>query len=181
MQPESENDGRRPCPVSVFCSGRKGTCRALLTAAIVVVAAFFLFSVLPITSALRIEDGTGKTLKVLPLPDGKFVHHFTHSIHLSAVDEYFRVEGGKLRLYELRYDTTSVGMPSDGELGYRLEGGRFVLGMDRVFGRISIRVAALAGHGIIAAGILIPFSGLMRPEGQVVISGTSVPLIRFWR
>jgi len=179
MRPIAEGDGRRTDAASVFGTSRKALRRSGMTAAIVVVVAVFLLFAR--TPALRIENGSGQTLAVIPLPDGKFVHHFTHSIHLSAVDEFFEVHDEGLRLYELRYDTTSVGMPSDGELGYRLENGRFVLRMDRAFGKISIRVATLPGHGIIAAGVLRPFSDWMRPEGQVVISGTTVPRIRFWR
>lgn len=113
------------------------------------------------------------------MPDGRFAHHYTHSIHLSPVDEFFVVKDGMLKLYELRYDTMSVGMPSDAELGFRLEGGRFVLTMDRKFERIPIRVASLPGHGIIAAGVLYPFSTWSRAEGQIVLSGTSIPVLRF--
>ncbi|MEI6386039.1 MAG: DUF1850 domain-containing protein [Spirochaetota bacterium] len=158
---------------------RKPSILVGLGAVLAVVAAFATLTIqIP---ALRISDGKGATLAVLALPEGKFIHHYIHSIHLSAVDEYFRIVDGQLRLYELRYDTNSVGMPSDTELGFRIEDKRYVLAMDRRFGRIPIRVADLPGHGVIIGGAFHPFSALMRPQGQLVLSGTKVLAARFWR
>ncbi|MFZ4615625.1 MAG: DUF1850 domain-containing protein [Rectinemataceae bacterium] len=166
----SRGKGRQPCTHFIL---------AALGAAFVALAAFAILTTQ--VPALRISDGKGVTLAVLALPEGTFIHHYTHSIHLSAVDEYFRIEDGQLRLYELRYDTNSVGMPSDTELGFRIEDKRYVLSMDRRFGRIPIRVADLGGHGVIIGGTFHPFSALMRPQGQLVLSGTKVLAARFWR
>jgi len=69
------------------------------------------------TAELVLSSPTGKVLGVLPLPHGRFVHRYIHSVHKSAVDEYFEVRLSTLHLYELRYDQTSVGMPSDAEGG----------------------------------------------------------------
>ena len=171
-----------PAPVPSRGKGRQPRKHFILAALGATLVAFVAFAGLSTRiPALRISDGKGATLAVLALPEGKFIHHYTHSIHLSAVDEYFRVEDGQLRLYELRYDTNSVGMPSDTELGFRIEDKRFVLAMDRRFGKIPIRVADLPGHGVIIGGTFHPFSALMRPEGQLVLSGTEVLAARFWR
>jgi hypothetical protein len=182
VSPARDGQPDIPAPGPTRRKGRRPRPAFILAALGAALAAFIAFAALTTqVPALRISDGKGATLAVLALPEGKFIHHYTHSIHLSAVDEYFRVEDGQLRLYELRYDTNSVGMPSDTELGFRIEDKRFVLAMDRRFGKIPIRVADLPGHGVIIGGTFHPFSALMRPEGQLVLSGTEVLAARFWR
>jgi hypothetical protein len=125
---------------------------------------------------LVVSGPEGKELAVLGLPDGLFDHAFVHSFHLTPVTERFRVEGdGKggtvLRLYELRYQSSGVGMPEDAELGYRLENGVFVLKMDRSFASIPLRVSILEGHGITIDGIFWPFTRWAKPEKALLLSG----------
>lgn len=119
---------------------------------------------------LVLSSPSGTVLGVLPLPHGRFVHTYIHSVHKSPVDEYFEVEGSVLHLYELRYEQTSVGMPSDEEGGYRLENGRFILTMDRSFSRIPIMVSPLPGHGIVVDGRFYPFTLWVRREDPIVLT-----------
>jgi hypothetical protein len=126
------------------------------------------------TVELVLSSPAGKVLGVLPLPHGRFVHRYIHSVHKSPVDEYFEVREGTLHLYELRYDQSSVGMPSDAEGGYRLENGRFVLKMDRSFSRISIMVSPLPGHGIEVEGRFFPFTLWVPREDPIVLTARTL-------
>lgn len=135
------------------------------------------------TRSLVVSDAEGRALAEIALPDGRFDHVFTHSFHLTPVRERFRVEpdgkgGAVLRLYELRYRSLGVGMPEDAELGFRLEGGEFVLAMDRRFERIPLRVSHLEGHGAEIGGRLWPFSAWAAPEKGLILSGRIVKVLR---
>lgn len=118
------------------------------------------------------EDRKGRLLAALPLPDGRFSHVFTHSFHLTPVEERFEIgPDGSLRLHELRYESLGVGMPEDAELGFRLEEGVFVLSMDRRFKEVPIMVSIVPGHGILAGGELLPFDRWVPPGGLLVLRG----------
>jgi hypothetical protein len=120
---------------------------------------------------LLISDERGALLGVLPLVDGRFDYVFVHSIHLTLVEELFRVDAaGMLRLFELRYESSGVGMPADAEGGYRLEDGRFVLSMDRVFGSIPLFVSIVPGHGVSVGDGFHPFTEWADPEDVLVIT-----------
>ncbi len=108
--------------------------------------------------ALEIFDSRGAKLACIPLSDGKFVHSYIHSINKTRVDEFLKVEGNKFVLYELRYDSYGVGMPSGEEEGFRLENGRFVLSMHREFARIDVWISPVPGHGVVIDGELHPFT-----------------------
>lgn len=124
---------------------------------------------------LVVSGPDGRELERIVLPEGLFDHVFVHSFHLTPVRERFRVEpdgrgGAVLRLYELRYRSPGVGMPEDAELGYRLEGGEFVLAMDRSFESISLRVSVVEGHGLEIGGTLFPFVRWAAPEEGLILS-----------
>lgn len=124
-----------------------------------------------LTTELLISDERGVLLGVLPLDDGRFDYVFVHSIHLTLVEEKFRVDGaGDLHLFELRYESSGVGMPADAEGGYRLEDGRFILSMDRTFDRIPLFVSIVAGHGVSAGGRFHPFTEWAEPEDILVLT-----------
>jgi len=121
---------------------------------------------------LVVSDGAGRRLAVLGLPDGHFSHVFRHSFHLTPVEERMEVGGdGMIRLYELRYESCGVGMPTEAEEGFRLEGGVFVLSMSRDFKSIPVMVSPLPGHGIVAGGVFHPFSDWVPAGQQLVLSG----------
>lgn len=89
--------------------------------------------------------------------------------------------GARLRLYELRYQSSGVGMPEDAELGYRLEDGFFVLAMDRSFETIPLRVSVVDGHGVRIEGRFWPFTKWAPKEGALVLSGEYKRAIRIRR
>lgn len=163
--------------------------RAILLAALLVAAAAGAAAILLSVEEERflvVTSAEGRVLAEIDLPDGRFDHVFTHSFHLTPVRERFRVEadgsgGAVLRLYELRYSSLGVGMPEDAELGYRLEGGQFVLAMDRRFERIPLRVSILEGHGVEIGGKLRPFAEWAAPKRGLVLSGKIAKVLRLRR
>ena len=123
-----------------------------------------------------VSDGSGRKLAVLDLPNGGFSHVFRHSFHLTPVEERMEVEGdGTIRLYELRYESCGVGMPTEVEEGFRLEDGVFVLSMSREFKKIPVMVSPLPGHGIVVDGAFHPFTDWVPTGQQLVLTGRTRP------
>jgi hypothetical protein len=169
--------------------------RLLLLAALAAAATGGAASLLLETSSeasLVVSRPDGARLAVLSLPDASFDHVFVHSFHLTPVRERFRVEAegqgaakgtgaAVLRLYELRYQSSGVGMPEDAELGYKLADGVFILKMDRSFASIPLRVSIVEGHGLEIGGRFWPFAEWAAPEKALVLSGQIRKAIRFRR
>jgi hypothetical protein len=113
---------------------------------------------------LRISQG-GHPVAELSLPQsGEFILTYVHSIHKRPVYEYYRADQGQLVLYELRYDTTSTGMPFDAEGGFRLENGLFIVTMNRHFQSLPLFVSPVPGHGVIIDGHLYLFTEWVTEE-----------------
>lgn len=134
---------------------------------------------------LLLSRGDRTPVATVLLPDGRFEHVFTHSVHRTPVRELFTVEAegdlAILHLYELRYQSQGVGMPADAEGGYRLEGNTFILTMDRSFRELPIMVSPVAGHGIVAGGSLLPFTHYQQPGQRLVLSARMTRHIRLRR
>lgn len=135
---------------------------------------------------LLVLDGDGVVKARLELPDGVFDHVYLHSVHKSPVAERFRVEShglaqATMRLYELRFRDSGVGMPSDVEGGFRLEGDTFILAMHRSFKTIPLRVSPVVGHGLSVGGVFHPFLAWAAPGKPLVLSATMRILIRMRR
>ena len=165
---------------------RARAARALAAAFLAAATAAAAFLFLPREPELVVRDSRGAVLAELRLPDGRFSHVFTHSFHLTPVEERFSVEregllGARMRLYELRYQSLGVGMPADAELGYRLEDGVFVLRMDRVFEEIPILVSIVPGHGIVIGDCYQPFRNWAAPKDGIRLSARMTISLRPWR
>ena len=144
--------------------------------------AFCLFEVLfEQVPALDIMDRSGCLIAKLPIRNGLFTHHYIHSIHKTPVDEEFRIEGDFLELYQVKYESYGVGMPTDAGDGFRLENGRFVLDMHREFKQIDIRVSFIPGHGIIYDGVFHPFTEWVPIEKTVRLQPDTAFIYRFRR
>jgi len=150
--------------------GRKRGKKLLLGCLILIIALSVIAMNLRIVSVLILKNGQNKTVARLPLYDGQFIHHYIHSVHKTAVDEYFQIKGRNLELFQVKYDTYGVGMPSDGGEAFTIEGGRFVVKMHRTFSNIPIRVSIVPQHGVIVENELLPFTMWMLPESEVILS-----------
>jgi len=132
---------------------------------------------------LIVAEPNGRVLAAFRPRDGRFEHVFVHSVHLTPVEELFQIEPGekgkaRLKLYELRYESSGVGMPADAEGGYKLEGGKFILTMNRSFDAIPLRVSIVPGHGIVVDGKLHPFTDWAAPESPLVLSARIVRVLQ---
>jgi hypothetical protein len=126
-------------------------------------------------------DINGRLLAKLTIPDGFFTHHYIHSIHKTPVDEEFRIKDHMLELYQLKFESYGVGMPTDEGDGFRLENGRFVLDLHRSFKQIDIRVSFIPGHGIIYSGVFHPFTQWVPVEKTVRLRPDTAFIFRFRR
>jgi len=150
--------------------GRKRGKKLLLGCLILIIALSVIAMNLRIVSVLILKNGQNKTVARLPLYDGQFIHHYIHSVHKTAVDEYFQIKGRNLELFQVKYDTYGVGMPCDGGEAFTIEDGRFVVKMHRTFSNIPIRVSIVPQHGVIVENELLPFTMWMLPESEVILS-----------
>jgi len=124
---------------------------------------------------LVISDRESKVIAEIPLQHGRFDHVFVHSFHLTPVVERFDVvlspDGMPiLHLFELVYESSGTGMPSDAENGYHLVDGKFILDMSRDFALIPLMVSIVAGHGIVADGHFFPFSAWVPQETPLFLT-----------
>ncbi|WP_051412044.1 DUF1850 domain-containing protein [Halonatronum saccharophilum] len=83
----------------------------------------------------------------------KFIIRYTHSVHLTPVLEYFKVDGCKLILYGTDYQSYGAGLPfSEDDLPgeYLLEEGFLkVRDINKVIGLIPLRVGNYAKHKLV--------------------------------
>jgi len=90
---------------------------------------------------LIVDAKTGKTLLSFNVEDkDTFEISFIHSVSLSPVYEYYRIEDGDIVLYETDFSYSSAGLPTETEGGEKLimEKDKFKLvNMSRVFKEIN--------------------------------------------
>ena len=146
-----------------------------LAAVLVLIAGYAL---LPRTPTLTIRNERGRILARLACEDGRFVHRYVHSVHLSDVDEEYSIEpDGSLRLTATRFDTLGVGIPYDAEGGFSKDGNRFVLRMDRRYRSLPVRVSPIPGHVIVTGGRIFPLSEWVGPGELAVLEARNIPRI----
>ncbi len=125
--------------------------------------------------AIALCDARGFPRALIALPGGILTHAFTHSVHQTRVDESFRVSAGTLELFETRFDTYGVGIPTDAGDGFRDEDGRFVVLMTRRFDTLPVRVSHLPGDGLLVGGKLREFTEWFKAQDLVVIRPVLLP------
>ena len=90
---------------------------------------------------LIVDAKTGKTLLSFNVEDkDTFEISFIHSVSLSSVYEYYRIEDGDIVLYETDFSYSSAGLPTEteGEEKLIMEKDKFKLvNMNRVFKEIN--------------------------------------------
>ncbi|MFW0779699.1 DUF1850 domain-containing protein [Rossellomorea marisflavi] len=96
-----------------------------------------------------------KTMYVKLPENREFSIEYTHSIHLSEVQEYYKIlgKGAEITQYALLYEDTSIGMPSDAEgdeVFSRTKDGKYLISnMDRKFPYIDLQIGqVVANHRI---------------------------------
>lgn len=150
---------------------------------------FILFISIPFQKAIVIEAGhSGKVLGYFPIQKKDKTFHilFTHSIHLSDVKETYNVlNNGNIRLTELMYEDTSIGMPSNAEEGETFElidGKYYIRNMNRDFPFIYLRVGqVIANHQLIVHGKKFELSSILEPGSLVKIRERQLALWHLWK
>lgn len=157
---------------------------------VLLIFAFFIviLSCIPFQRAVVIESQANKqTLAYIPLQDDTiFQIQYTHSIHLSEVAETFRIKkDGTIRLTELMYEDTSVGMPSNAEPGetFKIKDGKYVISnMKRDMPYIDLEVGrVVANHRLIYMGNTYPIASFAKPGSLVRIRADRLALWQLWK
>ncbi|RLQ97152.1 DUF1850 domain-containing protein [Falsibacillus albus] len=143
---------------------------------------------LPIEKCLSIEElSSGRELAYIPLKGERaFQIQYTHSIHLSEVKEFYKIQGdGNIRQVELMYKDTAIGMPSNAEKGETFEmknGEYYIKNMKRVFPYINLSTGqVVANHRIIFKGRTYPLKDTIKPGTIVQIKVEKLTLYKLWR
>ncbi len=118
--------------------------------------------------------------------DGIFSVIYTHSIHLSPVEEVYEAgPGGTIRQTELIYEDFGIGMPSgsDGQGVFVEAGGKYHLKeMDLTFPSIYLRTGKVrANHVFKADSREVPFSSFAEPGSLVNIQIVKLSLWEKWK
>lgn len=143
----------------------------------------------PFQKSLVVEDGkTKKLIAFIPMykDDYTFGIRYTHSIHLSDVEETYRIlADGTIRQFELMYEDTSVGMPSNAEDGetFVMENGKFFIkNMRRDFQSIYIRTAQVVGsHKLMIGKNDVDFTAFVVPGSLVQVKIRRLSLWQMWK
>ncbi|NMH69417.1 DUF1850 domain-containing protein [Bacillus sp. RO3] len=104
--------------------------------------------------------------------DQTFSVRYTHSIHLSEVEEFYRQSTNQIQQTMLLYEDTAIGMPSNAEGNESFEvtkEGKYLLSnMDRIFSFIDIRIGqVVANHRLVVEGEAYPLADYF-DKGSVV-------------
>ncbi len=167
---------RRPCAPRFF-KEKRGLYVLLLFVLL------FLIITLPIFPQFIITDGdTGKIVyhKATSVND-EFMIRYIHSTNLTPVEEYYRINKNfNIRLFELRYQSYSVGMPSSLEKGEKmvLKNGEIIIeNMNRVFPYFDQRIGqVIANHTLTIDNKTIKFSDIDTPGSMVRIRATKLSI-----
>lgn len=143
---------------------------------------------IPYQQSFVIEAGeTDKVLAYFRIkPDHDvFQIEYTHSIHRTDVKETYQIlPNGTIRLIELMYEDTAIGMPSnaeDGEVFEMVNGKYFIRNMKRDFQVIDMRIAQVVGeHKLFVRNQEILFTHLVEPGSLVTLRTRRLSLWQQW-
>lgn len=103
-----------------------------------------------------------------------FIIQYTHSIHLSEVEEVYKIlSGGNIKQEALVYEDYGIGMPSgaEGEEKFSIKDGKFhITNMNRVFPFLDVRVGkVVANHRLVVNGTIYELKDYLTPGSWVRI------------
>lgn len=106
----------------------------------------------------------------LPLREKTFSLVYEHSTHHSDVYEDYKIERGKLHLYQTRFEDLGVGMPYDLIDGpFEFEDGKMLVKYDRTFESVTLRISPYAKHRICIQGEMINLNNFTQDEESLTI------------
>jgi hypothetical protein len=155
------------------------------------VTLFFLilFVFLPLQTVLVMEprNGEGNPAYFSISKNKTFSIRYTHSIHLSEVDEIYRqTSSDDIQQTSLLYEDTAIGMPSNAvgeEIFERTEDGRYLISnMDKKFPYIDIRLGqVVANHRLVYENKVYPLKNYFKEGSVVRVQYKKVSLFNKWK
>ncbi|MGR3763585.1 DUF1850 domain-containing protein [Rossellomorea sp. NS-SX7] len=144
---------------------------------------------LPIQTFLVIEprDDAGSPAYFSINKNKTFSIRYTHSIHLSEVEEFYRqTSTNQIQQTKLLYEDTAIGMPSNAEgeeIFERTKDGRYVISnMNRKFPYIDIRIGqVVANHRLVFEDDVYPLKNLFKEGSIVRLQVKKVSLFSKWK
>lgn len=131
---------------------------------------------LPLFPYFLIIDGESNEIlyKTSIKANDQFSIKFIHSIHLTPVEEFYRIEKDlNIQLFELYFDTYSVGVESslnEGELLEFKDGKIIIKNMNRTFPYIDLRVGqVIANHTLTINNETLELTKVASPRAYVRI------------
>mgnify|MGYP005828175103 CR=1 FL=1 len=141
---------------------------------ILIILVLLLIIFIPFQTYLVIEPRSTEGDPVLfRLPEDRtFSVRYTHSIHLSEVEEFYRQSTNHIQQTSLLYEDTAIGMPANAEGNETFEmtdeGKYLISNMNKVFPYIDIRIGqVIANHRLVLDGKVYPLADYF-DKGSVV-------------
>ncbi|WP_019121515.1 DUF1850 domain-containing protein [Brevibacillus massiliensis] len=129
----------------------------------------------PFRTELVIRDTkTNRLLWQTPVKEGStFGIRWTHSIHRTPVEEFYRIHHTDIVLYRMSFEDYGIGMNSElapGEQLIEQDGKFFVEHMNHSFSALPIFIGQVrANHTLLFEGHEIPFRTLDKPGSSVTV------------
>jgi hypothetical protein len=146
------------------------------------------FIFLPLQTFLVIEPrNDGKPAYFSSSSNTTFSIRYTHSIHLSEVEEFYRqTSSNKIQQTKLLYEDTAIGMPSNAEgeeVFERTKDGRYqISNMNKRFRYIDIRIGqVVANHRIVYEDNVYPLKKYFKEGSVVRLQYKKVSLFNQWK
>jgi len=156
----------------------------LITLGLFIIASYWMF--IPTQLIFTITDeSSGATVFYQPVVEGeRFKIQFIHSVHLTPVEEYYRIAADPAIVLErVVYETYGVGNPSgpvDGERYGRQDGKLVIDRMNRRMKVIHQRIGQVrANHILEMSGRSVPFTTWSQPGSRVKLEVKEVSCIAF--
>jgi hypothetical protein len=145
------------------------------------------FIFLPLQTFLVIEPRNDGKPAYFSISNTTFSIRYTHSIHLSEVEEFYRqTSSNKIQQTKLLYEDTAIGMPSNAEgeeVFERTKDGRYqISNMNRRFTYIDIRIGqVVANHRIVYEDNVYPLKKYFKKGSVVRVQYKKVSLFSQWK
>ncbi|WP_044337652.1 DUF1850 domain-containing protein [Rossellomorea aquimaris] len=156
--------------------------------AILIIPVLLIIIFIPFQTFIVIEPrNTDGTAALFKLPDDhSFSVRYTHSIHLSEVEEFYRQSTNQIQQTKLLYEDTAIGMPAnaEGDETFKVtkEGKYLISNMNKVFPFIDIRIGqVVANHRLVIDDKAYPLADYFDKGSVVRVQLKKQSLYDQWR
>lgn len=119
-------------------------------------------------STLIVADAdTDERLLSIPVDEGETITlSYTHSVEKTPVRDVYVVDGERLRMVRMEFDSYGAGLPSAVPVD-RTEDGILVAEMNRTYDRLDVVPGSIANHSLVVDGTAYDLTALA--DGGVVV------------